>query len=46
MAYLAKIAQSWTNLMILKIFSQKKLAFFAETTAIFCKKKIDRNIGF
>jgi hypothetical protein len=27
-----------TDVMILKIFSPKKLAFFAQTTAIFAKK--------
>jgi hypothetical protein len=38
-----------TDVMILKIFSPqnspKKMAFFAETTAIFCKKNY-YNIGF
>jgi hypothetical protein len=36
---------SGTTAMILKLFSAKILAFFAQTTVTFCKK-IDHNIGF
>jgi hypothetical protein len=45
----AELAQSGTDVMIFKIFSPKnfakKLAFFAQTTASFCKN-CDHNIGF
>jgi hypothetical protein len=44
-----KAQQTGTDVMIFKIFSPKnlakKLAFFAQTTASFCKN-CDHNIGF
>jgi hypothetical protein len=36
---------SGTDVMNLKIFLPKKMAFFAQTTESFCKKN-DHNIGF
>jgi hypothetical protein len=45
----AAIPKSGTDVMIFKIFPSKnlakKLAFFAQTTASFCKN-CDHNIGF